>query len=266
MIEVPHRQDQQVTPLADLSHEEPADVVVGSSSLRAAQLAGVAYVTLFILGVFANFVVREGLVVSGDADATALNIVESQGLFRLGLLSFLVVFIIDIVVSWALHLVFRDTNNDISVLAACFRLVYTVFLGVAVVFLFQALQLLGGEQFLDVVDQAQLNAQALVALEMFNSIWLIGLMAFGGHLVLIGYLVVRSGYAPKALGYLLMLSGTSYVIDTTAHSLLSNYSDYETGFVVMVAIPAVIAEGWFALWLLLRGRRDSDAPTARLMT
>lgn len=41
--------------------------------------------------------------------------------------------------------------------------------------------------------------------------------------------------------------------DTTAHTLLSNCVDYGTLFLAIVAIPAVIAEGWMAGWLLLRG-------------
>lgn len=56
----------------------------------AAQIAGVGYVVLFVLGIFANFVVREGLIESGDAQATAANIIESEGLFRIGLISFMV--------------------------------------------------------------------------------------------------------------------------------------------------------------------------------
>ncbi len=256
MIELLSDQEHGAIRPGDDADKDSAEIRGGSSPRRAAQLAGVAYVALFILGVFANFVVREGLVVSGNAQATAGNIAESQGLFRLGLVAFLAIFIMDIVISWALHLVFRDTSHDLSVLAACFRLMYTVFLGVAVVFLFQALQLLGDAPFLGVFDQDQLNAQALVALDMFNWTWLIGLMVFGGHLILIGQLIVRSNYAPKSLGYLLMLSGTSYVIDTLAHAVLSNYHDYKTGFVIMVALPAVIAEGWFGVWLLLRARRE----------
>ncbi len=260
MIELLSSEEHGAIRADDRAAENPARIWGGSSPRRAAQLAGAAYVALFILGIFANFVVREGLVVSGDAQATAGNIAESQGLFRLGLVAFLAIFVLDIVISWALHLVFRDTSRDLSVLAACFRLIYTVFLGVAVVFLFQALQLLGSEPFLGVFDQDQLNAQALLALDMFNWTWLIGLMVFGGHLILMGQLVVRSGYAPKFLGYLLMLSGTSYVIDTLAHALLDNYRDFETGLVIMVALPAVIAEGWFGLWLLLRGRQGTNTP------
>lgn len=222
------------------------------SPRTAVVVAGIGYVVLFALGIFANFFVREGLIVTDDAQATAANIADSEGLFRLGMLSFLAIFLLDIIVAWALYIVFRPASRDLSLVAAWSRLVYTVFLGVALIYFFQALQLLSGADFLNSFTTDQVNAQALVALDTFNSTWLIGLTAFGVHLAFLGYLVLTSRYAPKALGYILIAAGAAYATDTVAHTLLSNYADYETAFVAMVAIPAVIAEGWFGLWLLLR--------------
>lgn len=226
------------------------------SPRSAAVIAGIGYVVLFALGIFANFFVREGLVVGGDAVTTANNILASEGLFRSGLISFLVVFLLDVVVAWALYVVFRGLSKDLSLLAAWFRLVYTVFLGVAIIFFFQALQLLSGAEFLGVFQNEQLQALALVELDSFNSTWLVGLTAFGIHLVILGYLIVKSGIAPPLLGIILIAAGSAYVLDTVAHSVLSNYADYETIFVSIVAVPAVLAEGWFGIWLLTKGGKN----------
>ena len=222
---------------------------------QAALVAGFAYVALFILGVFANFFVLEGLIETGDAAATAANVTESEGLFRLGVVAFLAIFLLDVVVAWALNIVFRQNNRDWSLLAAWFRIVYTVFLGVAAVFLVQALLLLGDDSFLEAVPSEQLQVNALVALELFNSTWLFGLAAFGLHLIVLGALVMRSRVAPFALGVVMAVSGTMYVVDTVANSLLSNYSDYQTLLTTLVAVPSIIGEGWFALWLLFRAAR-----------
>jgi hypothetical protein len=227
-----------------------------TSQRQAAKIAGVSYILLFVLAIFGNFGVREGMIESGDAAATAANITGSEGLFRLGLVSFLVIFVLDIVISWALYIFFRETNRDLSLLTAWFRLIYTVLLGVALVFFFQALQLLSGSDFLDVIPTDQLHAQALVALEMFNSTWLVGLAVFGLHLMFLGYLVIRSGLAPRGLGWIMMIAGVAYVVDTLAHSLLADYADNEALFMAMVAVPSVIGEGWFGLWLLLRAGKN----------
>jgi hypothetical protein len=47
---------------------------------------------------------------------------------------------------------------------------------------------------------------------------------------------------------------------------MANYTDYETAFTTMVAVPAVIAEGWFGLWLLLRAGKDVDPAGTNLST
>lgn len=227
-----------------------------TSPRTAAIVAGIGYVVLFALAVFANFVVREGLVVAGDAAATAANVTGSEGLFRAGLLSFLVIFLVDVVVAWALHIVFRDQHRDLSLVSAWFRLTYTVFLGIGAIFMFQALQLYSGAEFLTAFDQAQLHAQALISLGLFNSTWLIGLAAFGVHLVLMGWLLIRAPWGPRALGAIMIAAGVAYVTDTVAHAMLPSYDDVAAALTVMVAVPSVIGEGWFGLWLLRRGGRE----------
>jgi hypothetical protein len=217
-----------------------------------ALIAGLGYVVLFVLGIFANFFVREGLVVTGDAAQTAANIIESEGLFRIGMVSFLVIFAVDVIVAWALYVLFKKVDQNLSLVTAWFRIVYTVFLGVAVIFFYQALQLLSGSEFLNVFDAGQLEAQALLAADTFNSTWLVGLLVFGVHLILLGWLVVKST-APRLLGYVLIVAGLAYVADTLAHTVLANYAAYENVFLAIVALPSVVAEGWMGLWLLVKG-------------
>ena len=235
---------------------------VGASSRafsrkRAARIAGVSYLVMFVLAIFANFVVREGLVEPGNPAATVSNITESIGLFRLGLLSFVVIFLLDVVIAWALHIVFRDVNRDVSLATAWFRLVYTVLLGVALVSMFQVLQILGSSGFLGALGADQVNSLTMTELASFESTWLIGLVAFGIHLVLLGWLIVRSGLASKVLGYVLIVAGIAYVLDTAAHGLLSDYESVASVFLVAVAVPSMVGEGWLGLWLLLTKRLPS---------
>jgi Domain of unknown function (DUF4386) len=229
------------------------------SPRRAALIAGIGYVLLFGLAIFANFFVREGLVVTDDAAASAANIADSNTLFRLGLVAFLAIFLIDIVVAWALHIVFRLQHHDLSLVAAWSRLVYTVLLGVAAIFFFQALVFYDSATVAEVMTAAERNAQAYVGLELFNSAWLIGLAAFGLHLIVLGFLVDRSTRTPRRLGLLMMVAGLAYIVDTTAHAVLANYADHADTFLMMVAVPSVVAEGWFGLWLLTRAHRGRTA-------
>lgn len=226
---------------------------------RAARIAGIGYAVLFVLAIFANFFVRVRLVEPDDAAATFRNMADHDGLVRLAIVAFLAIFLIDVVVAWALYHVFRPAGDAISALTAWFRIVYTVFLGVAVLFLFTLVQLVGDADHLAAFDQAQLDSQAVLALDAFNATWLIGLVAFGVHLVLIGAIMIRSGIASRLLGGILVVAGAAYAFDTGAYSLLADYGDHEAVFTSIVAVPSVVAEFAFLTWLLLRSR--SGAPT-----
>jgi hypothetical protein len=226
---------------------------------RAAIIAGIGYLAIFVLAIFANFVVRTGLVDPDNASTTFQNIVDSDLLFRGGLIGFLVIFLADIVIAWALYVLFRTISSRLSLLTAWFRLVYTVFLGVAIIFLFATLQLVGGAEYLNAFTQEQLEASASLLLEAFNYTWLIGLAAFGGHLILIGYLLVKSRFGPRVLGLLLGVAGVAYILDTVAYGLMANYADYANLFLGIVAVPSVLAELGFTIWLLSKaGRGTSD--------
>lgn len=221
---------------------------------RAARIAGVSYLVMFVLAIFANFVVREGMVEPDNAAATVANITDSIGTFRLGLISFLVIFLLDIVIAWALYVVFREVGRDLSLGAAWFRLVYSAFLGVALVFLFQALRLVTDTGIASAFAADQIDAQTMVALNSFENIWLVGLAAFGVHLIMIGYLVIRSGLVSRVLGYLLMAAGIAYGLDTFARTLMENYASVEGVSQAVVAVTSMVGEGWLGLWLLL-GKR-----------
>jgi hypothetical protein len=48
-----------------------------------------------------------------------------------------------------------------------------------------------------------------------------------------------------------------YMIDTAAHFLLTDYETYGSIFLALVAIPSIIGEMSFAIWLLIKGGKSS---------
>jgi hypothetical protein len=94
--------------------------------IRSASLAaGIALLLMSVVAIFGNVVVIDGLITEGDATRTAANIMGSQGLFRLGIASLVIVVALDVVVAWALFRVFSPVNRSLSMLAAMLRLVYS---------------------------------------------------------------------------------------------------------------------------------------------
>lgn len=241
-------------------HRGGAEQRLHATPRTAARWAGAGYLAIFVLAILANFVAIGSVLDAADATATAAQLAESEGLVRLGTIAFLAIFLIDIVVAWALHALLRDVHHDVSLLSAWFRLAYTVMLGVALVFLHLALLLVGESA----AAAGATDADVLLALQAFDFTWVAGLAAFGLHLVLIGWLLVRSGRAPRGLGWLLMVAGIAYVVDTVAHIALPDYEAVSVAFLAMVAVPSVVAELGLTVWLLLvaAGRRQPPGGTS----
>jgi hypothetical protein len=223
----------------------------------AALIAGYSYVALFALGIFGNFFVREQLVETGDAAATFRNVADAPTLVRFAIVAFIAAFVLDVLVAWALYYVFRPAGAAVSALASWFRIVYTVFLGAAVVFLFAALELVRGGADVAPLERSAREVHTTLALDAFNATWLVGLTCFGVHLALLGVMSIRGAVAPRALGLALLLAGAAYVFDTIAYTLFADYAAHEMVFATIVTLPAVVAEGWLMLWLLRRANRSA---------
>ena len=223
-----------------------------------ARIAGIGYLTIFVTGIFANFFVLESIVVPNDAQVTYNNILENTSRFRIGFLSFVIMVVFDVVLTWALYVLFEPVNRNLSLFGAWFRLVNTALFGVALFALFNVLHLTSGEEYLNAFEPAQLQAKVMLAIESFNNIWLIGLLFFGIHLAALGYLIIQSKFITNFIGILLIIASLGYVIDSAAHFMMPNYNDYKNIFSMIVVIPGVVGEFSLTLWLLIRGVKQRN--------
>jgi hypothetical protein len=212
-----------------------------------------------IIAFFANFSVIQGLVVPEDAAKTTSNIMANQLLFRLGIAGFIVVLICDVLVAWALYVFLKPVNQNLSLLAAIFRFVYTTIFATALFNLSNAFQLVSGAEPLGAFTAEQVQAQVMMSLESFQYAWQIALVFFAFHLLVLGYVVMKSNYVPKVLGVLLLIAGFAYTLDSFAHFLLANYADFKTLFLIMVAVPAILGELSLCFWLLIKGGKVQQA-------
>jgi hypothetical protein len=232
--------------------------IAGVSLRRIALFAGIGYLVIFITGIFANFFVLENLLVQGDAVATVRNIAENELLFRIGIVSFIVMVIFDAVLAWALYILLKPVNRELSLLSAWLRLVNATIFGVALYNLISILNFLSDAEYLVSIGTDHLNASIMVFISAFDYTWLLGLVFFGIHLLVLGYLIVKSDYIPKFIGIFLLVASAGYLIDSFAHFMLSNYEDYESIFSFAVIVPGVIGELSFTIWLLIKGRNIPD--------
>src|SRR5580693_514470 len=130
-----------------------------------ARITGVVYLFYFLTAVIGEFFLK-GLVVDGDAAATANNLLAHQPLFRLGLATGLIATVCYVAVTALFYDLFKPVNRGLSLLAAFFSLVGCAILAFASVFQLAPLVVLGGGQYLSVFKVEQLRALALLFLEL----------------------------------------------------------------------------------------------------
>lgn len=215
-----------------------------------AKITGIGYLIIFITGFFSNFFVLENVIVWDKAEKTVQNLVHNEMLFRFGIIGFVLMVIADLLLAWTLYYLLIKVNKSISLLAALFRVVNASIFGLALMYLMNVLNMLP-----DANNNTHMGNEILSAFTDFNTTWLIGLIFFGFHLIILGYLIFKSGYIPKILGVLLFIAGVGYLIDSFAIILLPNYNDYKETFMMIVLLPGIIGELSFTIWLLAKGSK-----------
>lgn len=192
-------------------------------------IAGFSYLIIFFAAIFANFFVIESML-----SDPLYTVQHNHFMARAGILAFLITVVFDVVVAWALYELFRD--HPLSGLSTLFRMMHAAIMGVAIFALPFALVSVTAEEVLKQVD-------------IFNTIWLIGLFFFGVHLLLLGNIIGR----PKIIAIFLVVAGIMYMVDTAAHFMLPNYETYGSVFLALVAVPSILGEMSFSVWLLVKG-------------
>ncbi|MEO8085209.1 MAG: DUF4386 domain-containing protein [Bacteroidota bacterium] len=208
---------------------------------HAAVVAGLSMLVMAIAAPFAEMYVFPKLIIPGNAEGTLNNILSNPALFRCGVFAFLMTFIADLVATWALYILMRPVSLSLTLLTAWFRLVYTIIALVALTNLVSILYQLN--------EPCSLSAEGVnTFLIAFKNGWHFGLLIFGIHLGLLGYLVFNSGFMPKYLGILLVISASGYFINALKPFLFP-------GLQIDIAAFTFFGELIFMIWLLARGYR-----------
>jgi hypothetical protein len=224
-----------------------------ASPRRLARMAGALYLINIAGGLFALGYVPAVLVVSGDAAATARNIMAHQLLYRLALTAHIVVCLTNIPLAVIFYDLFKVVNRRLSLLVVFFLLVGTAVESAIMLNQLAPLSLLQGGHYSSVFTAGQLQAQAYLPLDLQAAGYSISAVFFGCYCLSIGSLIFRSIFLPRILGVLLVIGGGCY--------LLSGFSDFlspvfAASLVPYIQLPSGVAELSLALWLLVVGVND----------
>lgn len=215
---------------------------------KTARIAGILTLLIVVLAPFSMIYVPTTLVVPGDAAATANHIMASEGLFRLGMVSDSIVFLIEIVLTVLLYVLLKPVNKTLSLVATFSRLAMTVIQGINLINHFIVLLLLSGAGYLTVNAPDQLQAFVMLFLNAHESVVLIWGLFFGLHLLISGYLVYKSGYLPKFLGIILLVVALCYFIQDFGTMLFPQNKALFTSIGSLAFLEIA-----FPLWLLIKG-------------
>ena len=232
------------------------------SEKRIARLTGVLYLIIFFANIFAYFFVGETLKVTGDATATANNIIASEGMFRAAIGSYLLVFLSDLGVAVLLYVLLKPVNRILALVALSARLIQTAIHGINMINYVFPLLLLSGADYLTVFSPDQINALVLLFLDAHGYGVLLSEAFFALALITLGYLVFKSDLFPGIFGILIAVAGAGYVLDSFGIFLMPNA---EALIANIIILPAIVGELSFTLWLLIKGVKNRpETQTAAL--
>lgn len=216
---------------------------------KASRLAGAIYLAVVVTGLFSLVYVPSRISVSGDAHATINNIVTHGFLFRAGIAAFLIKQVAFLLLPLALFKLLRPVHQGMALIMVALAVASVPIALVSLANRLDALDMLGGA-YSHALSPIQLESQAMLSLNAYGNGLLVTTLFWGLWLLPFGYLVIRSGFLPKVLGFFLILGGLGYVTQVFWQVLIPSVS-----FPDFILFPAAVGEIGICLWLLLAGVR-----------
>lgn len=224
-----------------------------NSTKNTARLAGLLWFLSAVTGGFGLIYVRSNVIVSGDAAATAGNIVASEFLFRAAIVSSLFSQVFMFFFGLTMYYLFKEVNKA---MATVFLTSVMMSVAIAVVNAlnnFGALLVLSQADYLKAFTPEQLNAMAMIFLRLNNSgqglleiFWTPLYFSFG-------LLIIKSRFLPKVLGILLMIMSVGYAINILTKFLIPQF--YPAAFTRLAMTLGALGGIPTILWLLIKGAK-----------
>jgi len=214
-----------------------------------ARRAGLIYFLMALTGPVALLYVPGKMVVHGDAASTADHLRTSETLLRIGMASELLGQAMVVYLVMALYKLFKDVDrHQAQLLVILGALVSVPIMFVNVLNEVAALALAKGGGYLSVIDPKQRDALAYLFMRLHGGGFTVASVFWGLWLLPFGVLVIRSGFIPRMIGYLLFAAGASYLIDSTLWTLAPQYlsaAGHVTDILRTAELPVIF---WLLIW------------------
>ena len=212
------------------------------------QLAIITGASLIIMAIISAYVLGYGfaeIYPSENPDSFKANILSNSNLYRNMLIGMGGILFLDFLVSYTLYAYFKANSNKVALLMGVFRVMYTLIFSIAT---YQ----------LTLNDATALSQEQIVSnFYRFQTIWYSGLIIFGFHVILLGYLMKWSMLIPKILWIITVVGGLSYILVHLLKLLLPK-SETTALIEMFLVLPMTLAEMGLAVWLLAKGGKRRD--------
>ncbi len=227
---------------------------------KTARVAGLLYLFVVLTGPFVLIYVPGKLFASGDATATATNILAHESLFRAYIVVEIVSELLFVFLVLALYRFLKGVGQQLAAIMAILILIDAPLAFLSVANHVATLTVVRGADFLAVFDEPQRNALAMLFLNLDKQGVLVSEVFWGLWLLPLGLLVYRSGFLPRLLGGWLIINGLAYITMSFTGLLLPQYLNT----VSTIATPILFGEMAFMLWLLIVGARVQPSAVTAL--
>ena len=215
-----------------------------------ARSAGLIYLAVIVFGGFSEGVVMNSLVAPGDMAATARHIAASHDLWRISAAGNLAVPILAVVQLWIEYLLLRPAGRAAALLFVLMNAASLAVEAVSKIFLLLVEPALNGSGGLADGSQKLGFALARFALQAHDIAFNITLLLFGCACLVSGYLIRRSRFLPRLVGWLMQMAGACYLVASWAALFAPGFASQITPWILL---PPLIGESSLCLWLLIRG-------------
>ena len=226
-----------------------------NSIKKTARMAGFHYFMYFATSIIANMF---GRFVFVNAPVTVNHIMAHESQFRIGFVISLFSVVFFLLAAWYLYVLLKPVNENIALLFLLLNLGGFAIWCFSLLNLFAGLLILSGVDYLKVFQPDQLQAQAMLFINLRKSGAAIAQIPYGVWLFPLGYLVFKSGFLPKVLGILLIADCFGLLIYVFQYFLLPGCEAISYPCFVV----SFIAELSLTLWLLIKGVKDQEPAPA----
>ncbi|MBL6276871.1 DUF4386 domain-containing protein [Micromonospora fiedleri] len=218
--------------------------------IRTARTTGLLYLGLAVAGALGFLTIRPRIFAAGDPEATLAHLVQNESLARVAIALELLVVLAQTGTAVWFYRLFRTVDATAAGCIAAFGMVNAIAVLGSAALLATATEV-AAQPFGDAADTVQLLY--LVS----GNLWVVGGLFFGLWLVPMGWCVLRSGWLPRALGWVLVVGGVGYLLNTFVTYLAPG-----AGMLAdLLVVPATVGEFWILGYLIILGVRRSALPT-----